>query len=65
MKTEFTVHRSKEFAYLMREMQKEKKVCDLCGKIYTGKSYPVYDENYNKQHGLIQCGKCLANKINT
>lgn len=33
-----------------------KKVCDMCGKEFIGKSYKVVDENFNVQKGLISCG---------
>jgi hypothetical protein len=36
------------------------KKCDLCGESFTEKSHPVYDENFNKQKGLIQCDACLS-----
>ena len=32
------------------------KKCDMCGEDFKGKSWPVYDENHNKQKGLISCG---------
>ncbi len=41
--------------------QKSEKTCDVCGNKFTGKSFPVYDENNNEQKGLIQCGECLIN----
>ena len=34
------------------------KKCDNCGKFYKGKSYNMYDENYNVEKGLRHCG-CL------
>lgn len=35
--------------------------CDLCGcDIKTGNYYPVYNENYVRQKGLISCGKCFG-----
>lgn len=37
-------------------------ICDLCGKEIKGMSYEVYDENFNLQKGLIQCGECLINR---
>lgn len=37
------------------------KKCDSCGYEFTGKSYPIIDENFNKQRGLIQCESCFAN----
>lgn len=37
--------------------------CDLCGcDIKNGNKYPVYNENYVRQKGLIQCGKCFGKK---
>ena len=40
----------------------EKHKCDICGRNFKGQSYPVYDENYNKQEDLIQCEKCWKPK---
>lgn len=37
--------------------------CDICGKDFEGKSYLVYDENYNLQTGIIQCGECFCPEI--
>jgi hypothetical protein len=37
-------------------MEKEVKRCDLCGKKLATKHYPVYDENYKIQPGIIHCG---------
>lgn len=37
--------------------------CDTCGELCTGKTYPVYDENYNKQPGLVMCEKCFAESL--
>ena len=35
--------------------------CDLCGcDIKIGIYYPVYNENYVRQEGLISCGKCFG-----
>jgi hypothetical protein len=37
--------------------------CDLCGcEIKNGIYYPVYNENYVQQKGLISCGKCAGKK---
>lgn len=33
-------------------------MCDVCGKEKTGKKHPVFDENWNKQKGLVQCEGC-------
>ncbi len=34
------------------------KICDGCGGKFEGKSYPVYNENNVKQHGVIYCIDC-------
>ena len=34
--------------------------CDGCGKTKSGKKYPMYDENYNKQKGLFICQDCFT-----
>lgn len=39
------------------------KKCDFCGKEFTGASYPVYDENWNKQKGIIQCPDCFGGRL--
>jgi len=39
----------------------ENTTCDLCGEKFSGEKHKVYDENYNEQKGLIQCG-CGINK---
>lgn len=31
------------------------KNCDMCGKDFKGKSYPVYNENWRKQN-VVSCG---------
>jgi len=33
--------------------------CDICGIEKNGKIFPVLDENYNKQYGLVQCEDCF------
>jgi hypothetical protein len=34
--------------------------CDCCGEVISNdKTFPVYDENYNLQEGLIKCEKCF------
>jgi len=40
-----------------------KKLCDSCGLNFIGKSYPIHDENHNKQKGLIQCEECFKKQI--
>lgn len=40
----------------------KEKHCDLCGKKFTGMHYPVYNENYRKQSGFIQCESCAKNE---
>lgn len=37
--------------------------CDSCGCETDGEKYPVYDENYNKQHGVVECEKCFKSKV--
>ena len=39
------------------------KKCDTCGKDFESNSYPVYDENYNLQEGLIQCKECFSPEV--
>lgn len=39
------------------------KKCDICGNKFVGKFHDVYDENFNKEEGLIQCDKCFKNSI--
>lgn len=34
------------------------KECEYCGGVISGKGNPVYDENWNKQKGLVQCDAC-------
>ena len=34
------------------------KIVLCCGEPYTGKPFKVYDENYNLQKGVKQCGDC-------
>ncbi len=36
------------------------KKCDGCGEEFTGKSYPMHDENYHKIPGIILCEECYA-----
>jgi tRNA 2-selenouridine synthase SelU len=44
-------------------MSNKIKKCDCCGKNFTGKVHPVYDENYVKQRGIIQCDECYASDL--
>ena len=37
--------------------------CDGCGEPLTKKSYPMYDENFKLQRGLLQCEKCYASSL--
>lgn len=39
-----------------------KKICDMCGEPFTGKGWPVFNENYRLQEGLIQCEHCHNTK---
>lgn len=34
--------------------------CDTCGLEIKGESFPVTDENFNKQPGLKQCDRCFG-----
>lgn len=47
------------------ERKKKKKLgikkCDMCGKEFVGKAFPILDENFNKKEGLIQCEECVNN----
>ena len=45
----------------VRSEQKEQNSCDICGYLIEGIGHPVYDENFNKQPGLVQCKFCQAN----
>lgn len=47
---------------MAKKIKNNTKKCDICGQFFSGKSFPVYDENYNKQQGLIQCEKCSNQK---
>jgi ribosomal protein L37AE/L43A len=52
----------------MKKKSKKKsdnvKHCDFCGKEIKGKSYKVYDENFNEQRGILQCEKCFTITLN-
>lgn len=39
------------------------KLCDMCGKPFTGLSFPIVNENYVVQEGLIQCGQCFTGNV--
>jgi len=39
------------------------KLCDSCGMKFSGKSFPMHDENHNKQKGLIQCEECFKKQV--
>lgn len=41
------------------KMENNKK-CDICGEPITEKSFPVTDENFNIQKGVLQCEKCFS-----
>lgn len=47
----------------MKKYPKKTKNCDSCGKPYTGKSYPIVDEDYQPVEGLKQCEKCYEMDI--
>lgn len=40
---------------MKKKIEKQKK-CDACGKLFTGKHYKMYDENFNLQPGMVHCG---------
>lgn len=42
---------------------KREHTCDFCGKTFTHKPYKVYDENYNIQHGIVECQECYNERI--
>lgn len=37
--------------------------CDTCGEYIKGGTFPVFDENHNKQEGLLQCENCYASAL--
>lgn len=38
------------------------KMCGFCGKEFTGKSFPVHDENFRKQN-IYQCEDCYVESL--
>lgn len=42
-----------------KSIRKHLFLCDICGKEKVGKKFPIFDENYNKQQGLVQCLDCF------
>ena len=44
----------------LEEQQAKSEKCDLCGLEIKGQSFPVTDENFNKQSGLKQCDRCFG-----
>jgi hypothetical protein len=46
----------------LQEQEQRERKCDMCGHII-GAGCPVYDENWNKQSGLVQCKYCQANSL--
>ena len=49
----------KELKLSNKKMKKYIK-CDYCGCNITDKTFPIVDENYNQQKGLVQCEKCFS-----
>lgn len=47
----------------MMKIIQNKKSCDSCGKPFKGISFPIINENFIVQKGLIQCEKCYKNQI--
>jgi len=45
-----------------KKLKKHK--CDYCGEEFYGNVFPVYDENYNLQEGVICCGDCFGKGVN-
>ncbi len=44
----------------MKMKMENNKKCDICGETITGKTFPVTDENFNTQKGVLQCEKCFS-----
>jgi len=45
--------------YEIMDIDKRLFSCDICGQEKSGKKFPVFDENWNKQNGLNQCEDCF------
>lgn len=54
----FTELKLVECIKFMNNKLNENKKCDMCGRLFTGIHFDVFDENYNKQPGLICCPNC-------
>lgn len=54
----FTESKLVECIKFMNNKLNENKKCDMCGRLFIGIHFDVYDENHNKQKGLICCPNC-------
>lgn len=54
--TDPIVFENKVFIMNQEDIKPAFTFCDGCGKKILSKCYPMYDENYKLQHGLIHCG---------
>lgn len=54
------IHRKKELPAL--DIREPVFMCDVCGEECEGEGIPVYDENWNRQEGLLQCEECFQAK---
>jgi hypothetical protein len=48
-----------EWCEIMTRVEDKTKKCDSCGQSFTGDHYPMVDENYKLQKGLMQCRECF------
>lgn len=62
MKNKSLVERLIDKQQEMERIRKEMiRLCDMCGEPFKGPSFPVVDENYKVQKGIIQCVDCSNN----
>ena len=46
----------------MKNSKIKVKHCDMCGRPFTGPSFPVYDENHHKQK-IEECEQCFKDGL--